>query len=590
MTKRGVTRMRGWMWGLAGALVLGGPGCSSDTAKTGAVCAEACAALPACGLATEDTAAACALTCEESPSGAGVDAACVDAEDTCECLRGEALSFVDGVALGAFPAVRGSDGALVRACGAEAPTGLLVDAVLIGETGDKRWRSIGPGSAVDFVALPATVGDRLGVALDCVEPAGSAGEACGGATLAATAEVARWVPGAAAPRRQLVLILDQSGSTSGLVDPASLRERRTGDFSPAANFGELASDSTGARHLAARRLLRSLPADVDVCVLGVGERYDAGFTVPSPLAQDLSGTGALTACFDGGDHARWLGAQGLDALVGTGEGRFPLWTAVDKAWDLLAAQGATRDTGHILVLNDGPDTCLGEERTACEAACIDGAVGVEAVLGRLEAEGAAAPRIDFVQFNAPGYVERDPRQLAVACASGGQHLYADQGAFELDAASRQSLQEKLEEAVRAVVASWDGTWRFEVTAPIVTAAGPAPDATPVGSLQVLRGALTVGPGEELVAGGTRFRFGPAEPLAPESATSSTWDRRLAFRKACSGWSDCSAAAGPSDSCAIGCSVETGLCADPTAGLPDGASCDGGICCAGTCAAEGACCP
>jgi len=478
-------------------------------------------------------------------------------------------------ALTAFPAAQASDGTWARQCGAGAFDGLLVDVVAIGSRevdkgGDRLVGGLAPGDRVDFSEkIAPESADGLSVSLSCEESVDASGSGCAGWTPDATQVGAAYVPpkgGVAAGPKHVVILIDQSGSTAGLVDATKGNaEGRTGGFEIPTDFGSLASDPTNLRLTAARRVLRSLGEDAKVCVLGFGETIDVQIARPDA---DLS------TCFGATSIEPWLGVEAIDGYAGAGQGRSPLWRAVDVAWNALAANAEEGASDHVLVIDDGPDTCTGESWSGC-VTCGHTGPGFDDVMARIATEDVAP--VDFVQFSAPGYPDRDSRQLQVACATGGQYLFMR--GQEEGGVGAVTFQERLERGVISLLASWDGVWRVEL------ALGQDPPGTARGVMNGLSGEVTLTTASAMVPDDTSYRFGVLSKAAGDALD---WDHRLSLLRGCSSGADCGAEA--ANACVVTCSQETLLCSDDPAGdpLPDGTSCDGGVCCAGACGGAGCC--
>lgn len=499
--------------------------------------------------------------------------ACNGPSATIYPVRHESLTRVE--ALTAFPASRAVDGTWTRQCGAGGFDGLLVDIAAVGSREiDATERLVGglaPGDRVDFVQkLEASSADGLSVTLSCEESVDASGTGCAGWTPDASRAGAAYVPpkgGEAAGPKHVVILIDQSGSTSGLVDASNgNREAQTGDFDIPSSFGSLASDPNNLRLAAARRVLRSVGDATKVCVLAFGEDIDVQIARPDA---------ELATCFGATSIDAWLGVEGIDNFAGSGQGRSPLWRAVDVAWDVLAANAEAGASDHVLVLDDGPDTCTGESFSGC-APCGHAGPGFTDVTARIGSEDVAP--VDFIQFAAPGYPDRDARQMQVACATGGQYLFM-RGQDDPMGVQAADFMERLERGVIDVIASWDGVWR------VALELGQDPPDTARGVMNGLSGEVTVAVSSGMVPEDTRYRFGV---LTKADGGEVNWDHRLSLLRACGSPADCGAEA--AGACLVVCSGETLLCSDDPAGdpLPDGTSCDGGACCAGACG-DAACC-
>lgn len=394
-------------------------------------------------------------------------------------------------------------------------------------------------SAIDsFIATraPASVtptidASTLSLEVGCIDPANGPGECVApGANLERVDFVDRGTAG-----REVIVLVDQSGSISGLVDDQDHREGPSPNIP--ANFGDVASDRTALRLAAARRLARSLSPGDRVRFFGFNEE----------------GVSEV-------DEGR------LDGLTGTAHGRSNLWLAVETAYDALAA---ATGPATIVVLTDGFDTCNGELRRPCTAPCVT--ADYPALLARLEADQQIGRRvaIEVIQFEAVGYPGQDPRLIEAACVSGGHYRYLDS-----DGRDFGTRTQMFEAAVDNVVAGLGGHWQ-------VAAAVPGYGAVAAGHAYAVDGTVTLLPGSKLVAAASTSALDVGIGGA---------DGRPALVKPCSSAADCGTESSP---CAIGCSAETRTCApDPETLQPDLAACsaDGanGFCCDGVCQTTGVC--
>lgn len=575
---------------LSATCAMPGLGCG-DGAVTGDVaverCETACNALKACGTITSLEGELCASRCGSDPMTAQIDldeADCVDDTPSCDCVSHSSLAYRSSLTLGVFPGARQLDGRLVRQCGLGPIHGLVVDSVIIGEGTNGLVRGIVPDSVVSFSPVAPNVSQFLALQIRCLEPAMRFDELCATDTqIEASIQGSVFVSGQQEIARRVVIVVDQSGSTSGLVDTDRQYRESSGSFRAPSDSFMLASDPFSSRVGEVRHILRVLGPSYDVCVLGATDA-EGGVIVPSPGTRSPVDDKTLRDCFDGGDHSRWFDDDGgLNRLAGTGSGRAPLWSVIGIALEMLRSRSDHEASNHILVLSDGPDTCSGEARTDCESVCITGAVGVEDIVGQIEREPKTPPRIDFIQFTSLGYRERDFRQVRVACASGGQYIFID------SVAGPEALGIQLRASLEALVASWDGVWRFYVGAG-ESGDLPAIGEVPAGVPYALRGSLEVNAvfGELQVEQAYSFDIAEFDESLP---IGTTWDRRLVVSTRCGSDSDCSSQPITEDGCAYSCSTETGLCAAASSGesRPDGLTCPNGMCCGGVCSSEGECC-
>ena len=273
-------------------------------------------------------------------------------------------------------------------------------------------------------------------------------------------------------------------------------------------------------------------------------------------------------------------------------GRTPLWSAVRAAWELLQRGDLDVPANrHIVVIGDGPDTCTADTeefvrygveeegglagpmtRPACSS--VSYATLRDQLTSQQEASGAVPVHIHFVQLQAAGYREPDPRQQELACLTAGHHVFID--ARNVDPANPSwDLETAIGEALRRVRASFAGHWVVQARVPALG----APDALAPGALHALTGSFTL-------RGGTfgredrifRFDGGGTRP-------SESWDQRPAFRRGCESDEQCGAM---TEACRVHCSPEQALCLLPPALAPDGEACQDasgitGACEAGACA-------
>src|SRR5690606_30073052 len=93
-------------------------------------------------------------------------------------------------------------------------------------------------------------------------------------------------------------------------------------------------------------------------------------------------------------------------------------------------------TNHIVVLTDGPDTCLrdSEAFTSCDVGACNSEKVTE-IIRRIEEDGAnpnvPPVHIHFVQFESPGYPGPDPRQQEIACLTNGHYQFINSNKLSL---------------------------------------------------------------------------------------------------------------------------------------------------------------
>lgn len=468
--------------------------------------------------------------------------------------------------LGVFPATKTPTG-WQRQCGAEPADAWMVEVALLSTsrrehlaTGGPidRDLSIRPGDTVNgrTVEGPRPGDPKLST------PGHISVDLTGPAALPAQAVETGWVPRTSARGQGLdvVFLVDMSGSAKGLVDAETLREgSRTSDLPQ--DLTLVASDFSSERLAAIKAVLESFSPDDRIGIVGFGEGLGGSFLKTAcalPEAEGLSWDAALDLCLSASNRDVWR--QGLDALNGdVAAGRANLWDAVVRLRERMATWPATAQRArHLVVVSDGPDTCAeGERATPCTPACTS--VDVGDALASVRGATQAIPT-HFVQFESLGYPGPDARQQQVACESGGHYRFLASNALAVN--SGRVFRTTLERVLHEIRYSMGGHWQavFRV---------PGADGLETGALHALEGSLRV-----LAEAGLANE--DLLEIWPPSRNAGLEDGPL-VRRPCA---DDAACGLTSAACYVGCSAETLLCAD--ADLPDGTSCESGICCEGAC--------
>lgn len=247
------------------------------------------------------------------------------------------------------------------------------------------------------------------------------------AALAAAACDGNGDQGAGEGTRGVVILLDQSGSISGFVqpDPALGNAEMSYDEANLAItrwqqsqadpevLKRLASDRFHARVEAVRDVIGRLDPNDRLLVLTYNEDFKGQVVC---TGEDLPEASA-EACFT--TRRDWVTA-GLDEVPGMEGGRTPLWEVVGTAYAFLAAQpGPT--SRHLLILGDGPDTCFPSAPdfagdTPCSDTSFDD-VKAQATGGTIA--------VHVVQWAAAGYPAADAQQIELATLTGGTHAFVD---------------------------------------------------------------------------------------------------------------------------------------------------------------------
>ncbi|MFO0747818.1 MAG: vWA domain-containing protein [Myxococcota bacterium] len=457
-------------------------------------------------------------------------------------------AFSHAEIVSAYPGRAGADGRWSRVCDDGPVDGIITNVAFVATepklppgTPLDTDLAVHPGDLVDMRAVEGPYPDDihlttpggLGLAMDCLDPAPENDPGtCHGAVPAAALERVDWV-GTTADRSQpheVIVLVDQSGSIGGLVDAANgfLEPQGNDPGQLPSSPGDVASDKYGSRFRALTSFILSLNASDRLGIVAFGEGQNGGADLAVPCAgasgQDIAA--GLAACF-GTNHDLWMASTGIGTLLGHAAGRSNLWKAIDFAYGWLADPSRRRPAGasrHIVVLTDGPDTCAGEAQTPRTAAC--SSVLAQEVLDRIAADQADPDgpdiHIDFVQFEAPGYPGRDPRQIDAACLSGGHYRYVNSNAFVSERVA--ALDAALTEAFGEIRLTLGGHWALASSVPAWVSDDPAPTGTPAGGIvYALSGRLTISASSHLVTSDTVFPFGVGQGVGAASATA--WDRR-----------------------------------------------------------------
>lgn len=447
------------------------------------------------------------------------------------------------------------------------------------QTAVDRDQSIRPGDSVDrqpVIPDESVTKDIFQLNIGCVDayPDGDilSGQACQGVT-SPTTDIERVSFQAIAEERlepiSVALLIDQSGSMNGLVNPApgDSQEDQSGLFVPPADFSTFASDFSDFRFAEASGFIKALNDDDKLVVYTFNESDGVNVACTLEAPDEVS---RAEACFG---TRRDIFLNQFSSLQGKARGRTPLWEAVDTAWEFLKS----RATGprHIVVIGDGPDTCVAtdnewyrSDRSACAS------VGFNDFKAKVAAERATFDiNVSFVQFQAPAYREQDPRQWEIACETGGQYLFINS---EDLSKSQGALQLELRKALFELRYTLAGSWRMLVDLPVLGADDPLPNGMPPGSMYGMQGSLRLLQ-SIFTRQSTPFDF----------SFDGNADKRLAFRKNCVGDDQC----GGGSDCVDACGDQNAVCG-PFDRI-DGTQCNGSTanrCCDGACVEDATECP
>jgi len=400
----------------------------------------------------------------------------------------------------------------------------------------------------------------------------------------------------------VALVVDHSGSMKGLIyRECSPSDATAGDCFGGQDYKEAPSDSTQTLtgdlklfasdydnfryQVAETDFVNKLNSEDELIVYSFNEK---GIKVACTLTEDSAGNpitnelGRADACFGTRrDIFTTAMVDKANQILGVPTGRSNLWEAVDTAWEFMKDNGT--GSKHIVVVSDGPDTCFyPNENFLAGSSC--STEGFEDVKTKVETEGDTyGIKISFIQFQAYGYRDPDPRQWEIACLSGGQYTFINSE----DLSKLQSgLQDPLREAYLKIRYSLAGTWRGFLKTATLGVDAPFPSGIPLGNVYAFDGTIQLKPSI----------FVQQSDLLAFTVDASE-DHRLTYRKTCNEETHCT----PSpNSCQDACSDEGQICTDNGHNkvpndyyvIGDNLPCTdgGGICCSGTCDATANSCP
>ena len=445
---------------------------------------------------------------------------------------------------------------------------------------------------------------------------------------------------AEATRINVALVIDNSGSMKGNVDLETLREDADGYYDQAQQpLTNVASDWYGYRVNSAEAFIASLNTQDRVIgylfdeagakvassnsftCIGTTDPGDSsqpdpkfenlqckpdspetcgsgGACVSDPtLKYDDYAAGLVTAeCLAFGSNVseRTDLVNGLELKRNAASGRSPVWQTVQTAYNfLLAGEQGCELSGlsalHIVVIADGPDTCVDSDEHnymsvrnkdtsgKCRAPCQNATAKWHELLVTMAKAGYPV-HVHFIQFQAPGYKDPDPRMMEMACRTDGTYQFINSESFNKSASG--DFANALTRAVTRVRDGLSGTWR--VNYPWTSVA--TVDQFPKGALRTIDG--------DFVFANTQFN---SVTTAVHDNSPNAWrftyngaeDRRALVRIACTSDSDCG---GAGDGCEANHCAEGGVC--KAAQAPNGEPCKtggkDGTCRNGACVAGQAC--
>ena len=211
------------------------------------------------------------------------------------------------------------------------------------------------------------------------------------------------VPSVRAETPNIAILVDQSGSTEGVVAADGCLEGTPGSFEPTKQPKLCESDKRGLRLLAALLLKESWP---DASVWGFSE-------------------GSIIEASDD-----------VLSLQGKANGRSNLWEAVAQIGGELP-EGETR---HVIAITDGPQNCTG-----CPSPAVPDGV-----------------HVSFIQLQSRQDLDPDPEMLAAADASGGHYKFLN---FSKLPSNTDFRKEAVESWVARLAPALAGHYSFRIELP-----------------------------------------------------------------------------------------------------------------------------
>lgn len=395
-------------------------------------------------------------------------------------------------------------------------------------------------------------------------------------------------------RLGVAVLIDMSGSTKGFVDQKGLEVQT-------ANLIEgKGSDPGVARVTAVKQFLTSLD-DSDKTIVFVFGEY--------PLDKTQAVTKAKVLCFDAkgntpeeelrkrcfstdrslvlskhvvGSNTEEAELDKLQKLPEQGS-RAPLWSAVRDVYEFMRDKADT-DVRHIIVIDDGPDTCdpsspyfIPYIGNTPQVSCGDGTTFTqfrEEVQNDIGQAGKSKVAISFIQFQSFGYKDRDPRQMEIACLTGGHYMFLN--TLEPNRLQQTELEDAFKDAILKLRYALIGSWSLYFKLPKEFY------GLDKGNIYSFRGEIKLRDDVQ----GTITKLSEVLHLDVGMISSQgvqlPLDLRPAIRLSCEGDANCDWFTEPAPACRkVGCGADTAVC--EWVKLGDNTSCgDTKVCCNGYC--------
>ncbi len=408
----------------------------------------------------------------------------------------------------------------------------------------------------------------------------------------------------------IAVLVDQSGSMKGFVETETDLEVMGGSSGPwdPVNFKAHASDPDGQRLTAIKSFFSLLNPNDRAGVFQFGETVGSTPKIVCDIAgakeddrrRDCFGAnrtvvfGCTTA-----EKAAGCTLTGKDftTLGVNAKGRTPLWAAVSDVYSYMKSGVGSR-VRHMVVITDGPDTChpdspdfqpvLRQKKAGKyvefkqDNACAE--TSFENFLTVLEAdlkdgEGKYLPanevpvHVSFIQFQALGYKDRDPRQQEIACRTGGHYTFINAQDLQTGT-SAESLRSALLMAVQRLRGALAGAWTLAVDVPDL-----AIGRLPLGSELAVGGVVKLLSGDLTPDAQYDLRVGYVAPTGGQNIPG--LDLRGAIRIPCAAGDSCAWYPAVDDCSSVACRGGDQICT--TTQKPDDTVCGtDGACCWASC--------
>jgi hypothetical protein len=295
---------------------------------------------------------------------------------------------------------------------------------------------------------------------------------------------------------------------------------------------------------------------------------------------------ALKNCFGNSAAKKAENKYGIAAWAKyEGQGRAPTYESINVAYDFLQKQSglAANQPKHIVLITDGPDTCVETENFTyvdpsgksgkCRNACVTANTKFKDLLQNMAQDGFPV-RVHVIQMQSKGYDQPDATLQELACRSEGTYQFLNSNDYN---SSDPDEYNTMARAITAVRHALGGTWRVGFPDNRI-----GPDPTPVvphGQMTALRATFKFS--NPLFESLGAVYSNPIDPDDWQLTQLGRSDRRMVFRTACTSNADCGGEG--EDPCAAPHCRADGVCSEVLA--PDLTPCgaDGSqVCCKGTC--------